>query len=558
MSDDKQKEHLQKIFSLRYYKSLYKYFSSEIFLGNWKKVRNQFGLEDENKKIIIKNLVDTENDGYKYLELADKADFVQRDALYFGTVRLDISPKHLYGPGLLEEESNFFSVDERKLLENSLDYLRERFYESDKARWVSGLLEKIIAYLVLNKSFKMKWLEKYDDPQFRRLITNNMKPDTKKARLPKKWTNRAKELLEGNISFSLIFKLLEIDFERNKSIIDIEHNIIQTRESFRMLVKYPFKKGLLLDISHVKKLKYPVHFKYRGFSVALFQDDKNRNFNELLKIIQKLCKYCSVTHSKDIREGIGRQLSWTNVVRINNKNVVKAVSEAILIIEEKDKAKRGTFLAGFLKDLTSIKTFSPIWHNFENIALWYAPIMQYVEEHNGSIEETDILEKFAKMIFSLPLRLLQYRSTKKNLDRIYKTLLEMIPEAPSNEKKGHLFEALFLVEKMRKKRGSFQFLISNLIVVDPTKEKRKRDVAEFDVIEFIINGNNKSECRIYACSIGDDYKQKNEEKIKKLADSIHETYKDLKIIPKYVVPQNKVKEDWKPREIETGVGIWGI
>lgn len=166
LSDDEQKEHLQNIFSLKNYKSLYKYFSSEILLKNWKKVRNQFGLEDEKKKIIINNLIDSENDGYKYLELADKADFVQRDALYFGTVRLDISPKHLYGPGLLGEESDFFSVDERKLLENSLDYLRERFCESDKARWVSGLLGKVVAYLVLNKNFKMKWLEKYDDPQF--------------------------------------------------------------------------------------------------------------------------------------------------------------------------------------------------------------------------------------------------------------------------------------------------------------------------------------------------------------------------------------------------------
>lgn len=81
-----------------------------------------------------------------------------------------------------------------------------------------------------------------------------------------------------------------------------------------MLINYPFKKGLLLDISHTKKPEYPVHPEYRCFSVALFQDDKNRDFNELLRIIQRLSKYCSVTHSENIRDGIGRKLSWTNVV----------------------------------------------------------------------------------------------------------------------------------------------------------------------------------------------------------------------------------------------------
>lgn len=220
--------------------------------------------------------------------------------------------------------------------------------------------------------------------------------------------------------------------------------------------------------------------------------------------------------------------------------------------------KCGTFLVEFLKDLKSIKTFDSLWHNFENIALWYIPIMHYLEERSGSIEETNIPGRSAKMIFSLPLPLLQYKSTKRNLDRIYETLLDMIPKAPPNEKKGHLFEALFLVEQMRRKRGNFQFLINDLIIVDPTKEKRKRDVHEFDVIELVINRNNESECWIYACSIGDRYKQENEEQIKKLAENIHEIYKDLKIIPKYVVPRDKAKGDWRPKEIETGVGVWGI
>jgi len=96
--DNKRKQDiLDNIFSLRDYKSLYRYFSAEILVEKFGNLKDKVdGLNEEDLEVIIKDLVDKENDGYTYLSLADKADFVQRDALYFGTVRIDISPKHLY------------------------------------------------------------------------------------------------------------------------------------------------------------------------------------------------------------------------------------------------------------------------------------------------------------------------------------------------------------------------------------------------------------------------------------------------------------------------------
>ncbi|MHC1571513.1 MAG: hypothetical protein ACXQTM_03945, partial [Methanosarcinales archaeon] len=88
---------LSNIFSLRDYKLLYRYFSAEILVEKWGNLKEKInGLSEEDLEVIIKDLVNKENDGYRYLSLADKADFVQRDALYFGTVRIDVSPKHLY------------------------------------------------------------------------------------------------------------------------------------------------------------------------------------------------------------------------------------------------------------------------------------------------------------------------------------------------------------------------------------------------------------------------------------------------------------------------------
>ena len=63
----------------------------------------------------------------------------------------------------------------------------------------------------------------------------------------------------------------------------------------------------------------------------------------------------------------------------------------------------------------------------------------------------------------------------------------MIPITESGEKKGYLFEALWLTHRMRERRGQFQFLINGMVVTDPTKPKRERDIHEFDVIELLID-----------------------------------------------------------------------
>lgn len=222
--DKKQQEHLEKLFSIENYKVLYRYFSCLIFLEKWKKIQKEYELKDEDKETIIRNLIDPKNDGHEYLELANKADFVQRDALYFGTVRLDISPKHLYGQGLLRHTSEIFSVDEEKLIESNLDYLRERFYNSDRIRWVSRLYEKIVASLILSKNFRIEWLDELDDSQFKRIITENRTPAIKPANLPINWTKRVKDLFEGSIQFSMVFELSDICFEKQKNVIPIRTN----------------------------------------------------------------------------------------------------------------------------------------------------------------------------------------------------------------------------------------------------------------------------------------------------------------------------------------------
>ena len=541
-------EHLEKLFSIDNYKILYRYISCYIFLEKWKRIQKEYELKDDDKVTILKNLIDTKNDGYRYLELANKADFVQRDALYFGTVKLDISPKQLYGMELPGHTSEVFSIDEKKLIESNLDYLSERFYNSDRIRWVSRLYEKIVANLILSTNFKMEWLDNLDDPQFKRIITENSAPDSKPANLSKKWVKRAKDLFEDNIQFYRIFELSDISFEKQRNVIDMEYKLLGKNESRGGLLAYPFEKGLLLDIDYLRRprQRFPCHPNYRQFSVGIFQDD-SLQFIELLKIIERLSHHCSISHVEAIRWGLCKQFSWTKSIRIDNKNIIDAISEAIANIED------GDFLIKFLKSISSIKTFDALWDNFENQALWLSHIRYIADTHKEHIEDEDVWRYFVEGVLSLPIRLLQYESTKKYLVKVYEKILEMIPATESSEKRGYLFEALWLIDRMQERRGKFQFLINGMVVTDPTKPKRERDLHEFDVIELLINESGEAECWIYACSIADDYTQKNKEQLRELADNIHRVYPELKVRMRYVIPQDKSNGIWKPTE-ETEVG----
>jgi len=551
----KQEKHLESLFSLENYKSLYKYFSCWIFLEKWSTIKGKYDLEDDQKEIIIRNLIEPDSDGYKFLELADKVDFVQRDALYFGTVRLELSPKHLYGGEPLEATSENFSVDEKRLIDINLDYLKERFYDSDKIRWFSRLYEKIVASLILSSNFKMEWLDEFDDPKFKRLITENITQSNKPAKLPINWIKRAQDLFESRIEFSLVFKLPDVPFEKQKNVIEIEYDLLQKNRSTRGLLNYPFEKGILLDIDYSTKPEYPLHPNYQQFSVSVFQDNTQTKFIELLKIIEQLSKYCSIiSHIKSIRKGICKQFSWTGSARVYNENVIDAISEAITNIENGDIYSKGEFISSFLKEISSIKTFDKLWHNIENQA-WLYYIKHIVEKRKEHIEKSNIRKFFVEGLLSLPVRLLQFKFTKKHIDEIYSMLLEMISSEESNEKKGYLFESLWLIDRIRNKRGSFQFLINGMIVEDSSKPK-KRDIHEYDVIELFINEGGGAECWIYACSIANNYKQRNEEQLKVLAERINKVYQDLKIRTRYIIPENKNDNIWKPKEKETGVGNW--
>jgi len=306
-----------------------------------------------------------------------------------------------------------------------------------------------------------------------------------------------------------------------------------------------------LAINYLDKHIYPIHPNYQDFSIRVFQDESKKSLTELLKIINNLSHHLSFTHVENIRKGLADQLSWTREARFSNEAVVLAIADAIRSLES-DGYKSGEFIERYLRSLSNISTFNELWHSFENQFIWKGQIVHFLQQHRKEPEKGEIYEEFTKGLLSLPVQLLQYKSTKRYLDEIYDKLLEKISSDILDDKRGDFFEALWLINKIRTNSGRFQFFLNGMVVIDSDKPRDKQDDNEFDVIELLINETGDAECWIYACSIADDYEPKNREQITKLAEHIHRVFPNLIIRTRYIIPQDKDAGEWSPREEDAG------
>jgi hypothetical protein len=202
----------------------------------------------------------------------------------------------------------------------------------------------------------------------------------------------------------------------------------------------------------------------------------------------------------------------------------------------------------FMRDIRGIKTFARLWDNWENEFFWRPYVMASTNDQTDSRQR----ELFVEGILGLPVRLLQYISTKSYLDRIYEQMLISLSSDLPNDRKGNIFEALWLINKLRQREGSFQFFLNGMIVTDPQKPPREQDDNEFDVIELSISEEGNAECWVYACSISDAYENNNKEQLTKLVDYLRRTYPEMTTETRYVIPTNKQTNNWSPKMQHTG------
>jgi len=539
----------EKLLTLKTYKLLYRFLSADILIGCWGKIKSRLDAEENDIRIAIRNLVDQGNDGFQWLTLASKADYVQRDALYLGTVRIDISPRHLYGD--LSEYSPQFSVNEEKLIEANLRYLKDRFYDDIDVVWFSRLYEKIIARFLISGKLEPNWLQDFNDSELERLIKDGVKPDGSTVRLSPKWTDRINDLFEGEFDYSEVFRLN--NFLYPEDVIELEYDLIGKRHSQKGLLEYPFSEGILLSLDYVRddsvsfgdEARVPVPPTHNAYEISLFKAKSSTQLLDSLKVIERLSDRASLRHNDELRQALSEELSWTGTARIDNNDVVVAIGKAIGLLEAEDDE----YVDSLVKEIRKIKTYSGIWNNHENILWWFQT------KGDGPDVADEVHDRYcryvARGILSLPVRLMQFKEPQACLKQIYLKLKELCNSDDLDLEKGDVFEALCLIDRIIEQRGSFQFFINGMVVQDRDEPRHSRDKNEFDVVELAVveeDGTEIVECWIYACSVSKSFERDNQDQLSRLVDETRLEFPGMRIRTRYMTPNS----DYTPHVTDAG------
>jgi len=523
-------------------KKLYRFFSLEILLDSWKKIKSDFELNDESLKIIIGNLIDERSPGYKYLNLANKSDYVQRDALYLGCAKLDVSPKLLY-KNLSDKYSTKYSttsINEQKLIQITERYLTERFYENPDVISSVNLYTKILASLFLSKNFKLQWLKKFDDDAFKSVITTGIAENNERVHLPNVWTKRAENVLKGDYAnnFKRLFTVDLVKIPKVDDIVKAEYYLLKKKASKRGIFRYPFDSGILLYIKYAQKETWDT------FKVTFFVND-HIDLLLFLTITDRLTYSSPFFQLFNINEGLARLLSWTGEVRISNECVIEAVSEAIKLLSKKDPK----FMRKYILKLMKIKEFRNLWRFRVDDYILYLL-------RDSEVRDNEIMEQtakwFSRILLILPLKILRFRETVGYMEKIKNKILELIKTSPQNIK-GNYFEALCLLNLItceKNESNRFEMVVNGMVVLENQNNSKKSDKNEFDIIRIVKNKRN-IEIKIYACSISGNIVKKNRDQLVRIVDYLKEKYgnrhKNVHLNTYYMMPKSVKNENYDPK-----------
>lgn len=528
---------IKNVMEMREPKKLYRFFSSCGVLNRKRDLLDNNHIEEGRIKTVIENLIYKESDGYTYLNLASKADYVQRDALYLGTAKIDIPPENLY-QGISKYDPKF-GLSEERLIEVNLNYLSDRFYENKETVWFSRLLEKVISSISLSENFKSEYIEKYDDSDFERLITSNRDKNNEHANLPESWCERAHKILNDDFEFNQVFHIggdsNYVPF--NGDVVDFEYELINKRQSIRGLLKYPFENGTLISLEYAKDNNY--NYEDQSFDVRLFKDKNSTKFEPISEIVSNVIPYVGFSGVSEIRKGISELLSKTGYVSFDNMYglsmpVVRAISNEIEQMEESD-------VSGLLHSLPSYSTYSQIWTVWENRIWLNLPGTLLADPNNVKSEEAR-RDGLVTGLLSLPVDLLNYSKPSSFLETVRDRLYQSYPDV-SNDEKGSVFEAYCLVDRILNNRDCFQLFVNGMYLVNPQLEKGKRRINEYDIIEITHSDTEGPKIYIYECTIRDDYQNKDREKLREISDYIRDNvFTDVTISANHMVESDSDDE----------------
>ena len=458
-SNKRTQQILGELFKRQDYKLLYKCFSASLLVKKKHSILKTFDdFSEQDLEKAVLNLMDKKSPGYKYLDLADTADFVRRKTTRF-TLELHVS---ISLPSIFL--ADFLTVDlrptprkdlidydtyEGRLLKVSLDYLNKRFYETPTVVWFSSLSEKILAFLINHESFDLTWLRDFTDDQFKQRIFST-RNKFNGMKLPQQWAQRARDLLDNKIQFEGVLTVDNVEFPRKTSAIDVESMLAEVEKDAKRFLSYPFDRGILLVIQWLAKdpsLKY---------SIRLFQDQSKKDLLPLLQVIRRLSQYIEREHVRQVRDGLGAQVSWSKQVRFDSARIENVLIDTIKLIDQKGKNKKHTFADRVITQTSRIPQYE---HQKTAVNVMEQMITMLPEQREEKIEafETYKRTQAIECLLSLPVKFLQLKSTAIYSKRVPSKLLEQLET--ENDAKGNIFETLCIIDRIRKKRGVFQFFL---------------------------------------------------------------------------------------------------
>ena len=393
------------------------------------------------------------------------------------------------------------------------------FIAIKKTVWFGRLLEKVIASHILSNKFNLEWLEEYDDNELERLICQNRDRDNRHTGLPGRWCDRAEKILNNEFIFERIFKLgnNSSPLLYSGDIVDLEYHLLDKQPSTRGLLEYPFEQGILLAIDHADP-EYDADDQLSGYSLSLFHNPSSDSLDPIAKTISRVVPKLGFSSVSEVRKGIARILSPTGHIRFDNnlglsENVVESISLAVDSLDQK-------YVDSFFASLRKYSSFEHLKYPLEN-TLWLNTNGSVLASRGHGPEGDQNQYGLASGLLSLPITLLQYREPSKFLGRVEDQLKDMFIN-DSNVQDGYIFESLCLIDRMLNSYDGFQFFINGVEIIDPSVEKRKRKVSEYDITELRYNDERGSSLHLYECTTEDDPVSKDRDDLRDFADHIRD------------------------------------
>ncbi|MGA7075124.1 MAG: hypothetical protein WBZ42_01035 [Halobacteriota archaeon] len=452
---------LARLYSLKDCREFYKYLGTNLLIRKGQLLSDFFaGFDSEELKEVTKSLIDPQNHGYKYLMLADTVDFVQRDALYLGAVRLNISAEHLYGQlskdrRMIESVIRLIDAEiyEGRILRAGESYLSDIFYKRPKVAWFTNLYEKILAFLINHPSFEFSWLEELNDAEFKNIIIGNFDKTHQSRFLPGRWANRAKQLFDGKYNFDKVFSISQLDYRQDKDIIDLECELIGVSKGSPAYFSYPFHRGVLL-LTHYAATKSAIFPGFAKFSLELFQERAHKKLFPLLSVAKQIIPLIEPFGVDELRKGIGDYVSWSNLMEFSNSKIEEKLGDALKRLND-ETDNSGEFTESFFHHLGGLTSFGPILMKAFHKMVTEIDLDVILDPKKFGVQMDNLKFKIViAVILHSPVRSLQQKRVSQFLNEIRRKLTEMMQSSKAEEL-GHIFETLCAVDLILSKRGSF-------------------------------------------------------------------------------------------------------